>query len=329
MKPSRSRPYDGAPAACVAASSRPSAVAASTELLPGSTQRMIRHSESTPSTSGTCAPPSGVASSSQRSPAASAVKKSSGACGSVFISAVVPSLRRSRVAVAMSPPATGAVATTDEPRSSSARRATSGCRVTGCAHPRAVDFPARRRGTARFVRPSRAPPRIRSAHRSTGPVRRRQVRRGRRSETPSPARPAPPTSARFWASIVRTRSASSLPDHCCARCRVASYPARGQGRRCAPVHRVADVPAAGAGAADRRLGRRGRRRPPGPTARRRPSASGRCCRGRPPRPGRNRAAGPAEAPPQASWASPNSKPTIQVTIVITIAPPTAFQKPST
>ena len=102
----------------------PKAAAASTLIRTGSTQRRTRHSGSTPSTSGTATPPS--ASASQRSPAASDSKKPGGAWGWVFITAVLPSESRSLVAVAMSPPAIGAVATTETPSSSSARLATSG-----------------------------------------------------------------------------------------------------------------------------------------------------------------------------------------------------------
>ena len=52
-----------------------------------------------------------------------------GRAPAVFISAIWPLESRSRVAVATSPPATGAVDTTAVPRSSSARLATSGWRV--------------------------------------------------------------------------------------------------------------------------------------------------------------------------------------------------------
>ena len=79
MKPSRSAPYDGAPAAWVAARLRPSAagvVAAGPARLdparaPGSRR-------STASTSGTATPPSAVASASQRRPRASLSKKPGG-----------------------------------------------------------------------------------------------------------------------------------------------------------------------------------------------------------------------------------------------------------
>ena len=68
-----------------------------------------RQSSSTASTSGTGAPP---ASASQASPRASAAKKPAGGCGRDLTSALPPSLSRSRVAVQMSPPGTGVVATT-------------------------------------------------------------------------------------------------------------------------------------------------------------------------------------------------------------------------
>src|SRR3954454_10095399 len=127
MNPSRSRPYDGAPAAWVVARARPKSPAASVVSLPGSTQARIRQSDSTASTSGTRTPP---ASPSHCRPAASAAKNPSGALVRVFMNAERPLLSRSLVAVAMSPPATGAVAATADPRSSSARRATCGWRVT-------------------------------------------------------------------------------------------------------------------------------------------------------------------------------------------------------
>jgi hypothetical protein len=123
MKPSSSSPYAGAPAPCVAASARPKPMAASTEGRPGSTHRRITQPSSTASTSGAPMPP---ASASQRRPFASDAKNPVGALLSVFISAVVPSLSRSLVATQMSPPATGAVATTAAPSSSSACRATRG-----------------------------------------------------------------------------------------------------------------------------------------------------------------------------------------------------------
>ena len=125
MKPSRSAPYAAPPAAWVVARAWPNAMADSSPCLAeGSTHARIRHSASTARTGGTGTPPS--TSANQRNPAASASKKPAGAWGSVFMSAVVPLDRRSRVAVEMSPPATGAVATTAAPRSSSARRATRG-----------------------------------------------------------------------------------------------------------------------------------------------------------------------------------------------------------
>ncbi len=125
MKPSWASPQPSAPAACVVARCWPNVAAASTGVFAlCSTHARMTQSLSAPSTSGTGSPPS--TSPSQRSPAASASKNPAGAWGSVFISAVWPLESRSRVAVAMSPPATGDVATTDEPRSSSARFATSG-----------------------------------------------------------------------------------------------------------------------------------------------------------------------------------------------------------
>src|SRR4051794_10249039 len=129
MKPSASPPYDGAPAAWVAASAVPNDAAASADTLPGSTQRRIRHPSSTPRTSGTGTPPSAAASPSQRSPEASAAKKPAGGGAWVFMIAVVPSESRSLVAEEVSPPASGAVATTAAPRSSSACLATRGWRV--------------------------------------------------------------------------------------------------------------------------------------------------------------------------------------------------------
>ena len=129
MKPSASPPNDAAPAAWVVARATPKPVAASGEALPGSIQRRIRHSSSTPSTSGTCTPPSALASASQRSPWASAAKKPAGGWAWVFMIAVVPSERRSLVAADVSPPASGAVATTAEPRRSSACLAMTGWRV--------------------------------------------------------------------------------------------------------------------------------------------------------------------------------------------------------
>ena len=123
MNPSVSPPYVAAPAWWVAARARPKAVAASAEGRPGSTQRRIRQPSSAASTSGTETPP---ASASQARPADSLAKNCGGALLRVFISAVVPSESRSLVATQTSPPATGAVAATAEPSSSSACRATSG-----------------------------------------------------------------------------------------------------------------------------------------------------------------------------------------------------------
>ena len=58
---------------------------------------------------------------SQRSPSPSVAKKSAGALARVFTSTELPLLRRTRVDVQMSPPATGVVATTAWPSSSSTR----------------------------------------------------------------------------------------------------------------------------------------------------------------------------------------------------------------
>ena len=113
----------------MAASAWPKAPATSAEALPDSTQRRIRQPSSSASTSGTATPPPSVTSPSQRRPCASAAKKPSGACDTVFMIAVVPSESRSFVAVAVSPPAIGAVATTECPSSSSACWAMSGWRV--------------------------------------------------------------------------------------------------------------------------------------------------------------------------------------------------------
>ena len=78
MKPSASPPYDAAPGGVGGRQRRAERAAASAEALPGSTQRRIRHSSSTPRTSGTATPPSAAASPSQRSPCASAAKNPAG-----------------------------------------------------------------------------------------------------------------------------------------------------------------------------------------------------------------------------------------------------------
>ena len=197
MKPSASPPNDAAPAAWVVARAVPKPVAASGEALPGSTQRRIRHSSSTPSTSGTCTPPSAPASASQRSPWASAAKKPAGGWAWVFMIAVVPSERRSLVAADVSPPASGAVATTADAEEVlgvlgddglAGHVAGSAC-WTGDRGGRAAAG-GRRRGRSRSVPPSRAPPRSLAPHRSTGPAPRHPVRRGRshRRAGPGPAR---------------------------------------------------------------------------------------------------------------------------------------------
>jgi hypothetical protein len=118
MKPSRSAPNVGAPAAWVAANRRAKPSTLSTLGLPGSIQDSTRQSSPYASTSGTRAP-SGAAR-SQSSPAASVAKKVPGAFERVLTKAVRPSLSRSRVAVQTSPPATGVVATTATPSSAAA-----------------------------------------------------------------------------------------------------------------------------------------------------------------------------------------------------------------
>ena len=237
---------------------------------------------------GTGTPPS--TSASQRSPAASASKKPGGAWGSVFISAIVPLDSRSRVAVAMSPPATGAVDTTAAPRSSSARRATSGWRVIRRECPSGPGAAGRRRSRHSCAPPSTAPPRIRRYHRSTGRV------------PPHPDRPDR-SPGRVRTALVRSRRRRRLARSIARTTSWRLEPAgvvllravrRGvvaladQRRRGARVHRLADVPAAGAGAADLDL-----LGEPGPVEvvgehHVRPSGSGRCCPGRPARSGRDR-----------------------------------------
>ena len=202
-----------------------------------------------------------------------------GRAGCVFISAVVPSLSRSRVAVEMSPPATGAVATTDEPRSSSARLATSGRRVIAgraraCS---AATIASVVRSTMRedLLEPV-------GVHRSTGPARPPRSRRGRSRGTVSTRSSRPPMSARLVASIASTRSyvgrpavvvlAGAVPAGVVARRRSGwRRPARPSGRRRASRRCRCWTP---------RPGRRARPPPASPRARLRPSASGRCCRGR-------------------------------------------------
>ena len=159
-----------------------------------------------------------------------------------------------------------------------------------------------------------------------------RVRRGRSPEQPAPGRSRRRRRRGCGASMASTRSMASAGrrSNWRARCRVASYPARsGWRRRAGPSGR-------------RRASRRCRSwstvdpvGEPGVGEPRlehdvRPSASGRCCRGRPPRRGSARVARAAgQHQLRRPRASPNSRPTIQVTIVITIAPPTAVQKPST
>ena len=237
----------------------------------------------------------------------------------------------------MSPPATGAVATTAAPRSSSARRATSGWRVIGAAPAGRAAASAVDQRVGTCARPSPAPPRSRRPHRSTGRARRHPVSdRVEVAEQPHPVvgrRPGGRRRRGCLASIASTRSCVVEPGRRRTAGRgagVGVVPGRGQGGGGAPVHRAADVPAAGAGAGHldpvgepgvRRAARR---------ARRRPSASGRCCPGRPARCGSDPAVrGGGQRRPSSAGRAEDARRRPRSTIVITIAPPTAVQKPST
>ena len=272
----------------VAASARPKAAAASTVVLPGSTQRRIRHSWSTPSTSGTATPPS--ASASQRSPAPRRSKKPSGAWRQVFISAVR--------AVAEPQPGGGRDVAAGDRRRGHHRRRRAAPRPAG--RPAAAGSSAVGSGSLELAA-QRGDDRARGAldHRQhlleavvatvvrVGHVA-RPVSTGsksRNSRDPSVGR-APPTSARLarpsrapGRSVVEPAGVE-LPGAVPAS---ASYPAAVSVAAARSVHRVADVPAAGAAAGDLDpVGEAGLGEPRVEHDVR-PSASGRCCRGRPAR----------------------------------------------
>src|SRR4051794_9982026 len=339
MKPSASPPYDGAPAAWVAASAVPNDAAASADTLPGSTQRRIRHSSSTPRTSGTGTPPSAAASPSQRSPWASAAKKPAGGWGWVFMIAVLPSESRSLVADDVSPPASGAVATTAVPRSSSACLATTGWRVTCRGRGRGGRAAAggRRRGRHRSAPPSPAPPRNLAAHRSTGPGPRHPVPPGRSHRTGGPVPVDVATRRRrdaaYVGQVAGVHGEHQVVGGQPGRRELLGAVSRGvvvvgaQDRGRPLVHRLADVPVTGAAARDgdpagqpgvvHALGQHhvGHRRPADVAQADQRDAVV---------PGRARG---GQCGPQR--VSPITPSTIHVTTVITIAPPTAGQKPST
>ena len=142
MKPSASAPYDGAPAAWVVASGLAEADGrvgrGLAGLDPAQDQALLVDGEHLGHRH-----PVGLARASGAR-VASQAKKPAGGWAWVFMIAVVPSESRSLVADEVSPPARGAVATTDEPRSSSACRATQGLAghaSSGCCWSAATSAP--------------------------------------------------------------------------------------------------------------------------------------------------------------------------------------------
>ena len=132
----------------------------------------------------------------------------------------------------------------------------------------------RRSRAGTCVRPCPAPPRSRPHHRSTGPVLRTPGSSGsksRNSRDPRSACDRAGSGRCGWLSSIAS-STSSRPNQpgptCCARCRDGVVPARRQRRGRARVHRLADVPVAGAAPTRPRPGRRARRRPASRRARR-------------------------------------------------------------
>ena len=225
----------------------------------------------------------------RRPPPASAVRaprrrrSPRGRAGCVFISAVVPSLSRIRVAVEMSPPATGAVATTDgaeellgalgDQRQAGHRRACSACNATTIASV-----------VRSTMREDLLEPVV--VHRSTGPARPTRSRRGRSRGTSAPGRRGPPMSARLVASMASSRSYGGPPAVVVLAGAVPAgvVPGGGQGGG-------GPLGPSGCRRASRRCrcwtprpGRRGRPPPSFASSTTAPSASGRCCRGRRRRP---------------------------------------------
>ena len=127
MKPSCSAPNVGAPDACSRARDRPKLTAFSAVGRPGSTQARIRHSASSASTSATR---DGAGLGQPGQPRGLALEEPVGGCGRVLTSADPPSRSRTRVAVQMSPPATGVGRDHGVPSSCSTRSAIVGMRAT-------------------------------------------------------------------------------------------------------------------------------------------------------------------------------------------------------
>ena len=235
----------------------------------------------------------------------------------------------------MSPPATGEVATTAVPRSSSARLATSGWRAIrlgprppGRSRLRALlqgghDRVARALDHCQHllepvvptvVRVGTSPPGSTGSKSRNMPTRVRRVRRRRRGwPRPSRARGRTPRArsrrtAGRGAGSRRSRRRSAWPR------RAGPSGCRRASRRCRTR--------------PPRRGRRGRRRRAGSRARRGPWASGRCCRGRRGRSGSEpsaRCAGRAGI----SRGDRIATRTPQPTTVMMIEPTSALQKPST